>query len=828
MRDDDKSEIENLESEMGMAIHELNTDSEEPILHEGEFEAPFVPLRDVVLFPNMAMPLYVGRERSLLAVKAAVMANEPLIVSAQKDSEVHEPTIQDIYELGTEAIIGQVIKMDDGMNSVLAQGRRRIEILEFTQWKPYIRVRARAIPAVEEYWLEDTETVMSATLNMFERVVTLSHQIPDEVFTFATNIHEPSWLADFIGSTVAMTVQDRQVLLESNDPTERMRKVSHILAREVAVLELEQQIQTKVNEEVDRSHREHFLREQIRVIQGELGEMDVFSQELNELSDLIVQKAMPDDVRAKAEKEMARLASMPPMSPEVGVIRNYLDWILNLPWVERSDDNLDVLNAAQILDEDHYGLDKVKDRILEYIAVRQVAPDSLKTPILCFVGPPGTGKTSLGKSIANALGREFVRISLGGVRDEAEIRGHRRTYIGAMPGRFVKAMRRVGTNNPLVMLDEVDKIGQDFRGDPSSALLEVLDPEQNYAFADHFLELPFDLSQTLFVTTANSLETIPAALRDRMEVIEFSSYLEEEKLQICRNFIIPHQLEQHGLDKVDITFETKALQMLVRQYTYEAGVRNLEREVAAVCRKLARKFAEGKRFSKRITAAKLVDMLGAPRYSERGLREEDEVGIATGVAWTPAGGDTLNVEVNVMKGTGVLTLTGKLGDVMQESAKAALSYTRSQAALFNISDELFAQMDVHIHVPDGAVPKDGPSAGVALVVALVSAFTNRPIRRDIAMTGEITLRGHVLPVGGIREKALAAKRAGITRFMLPHKNEADLAEIPESLREGLEFTPVKHVSDVLNVVLYPPAPPKPKRPRRPQTPPVVPPSSRPV
>lgn len=781
---------------------------------DGLIDCPFLPLRDIVLFPQMVMPLFVGRDRSLAAIQAAVANGENLVVAAQEDSEVFEPTADDIFDTGTEIVIGRALRMPDNTTSVLAQGRRRVEILEFTQWEPYIRVRARRIVEPDN-WQRTTEALMRAVLALFEKVVELNRKLPDDAYTFAMNVDEPGWLADFIASTLEMPVTARQEILETIDPTERLEKISIYLAQQLDVLELEDQIHSKVQQEMDKSQREHFLREQMRVIQGELGEMDVFAQELSELRELLDKKELPPDVRAKAEKEVARLNSMPPMAPEIGIIRTYLDWIVELPWLKKSEDNLDVTHAAEVLDNDHYGLEKVKDRILEYIAVRKIAPDNMRTPILCFVGPPGTGKTSLGQSIARALNREFIRISLGGVRDEAEIRGHRRTYIGALPGRIIQAMRRAGTNNPLFMLDEIDKLGQDFRGDPASALLEVLDPEQNKAFADHYLDLDFDLSNVLFVTTANLLDTIPPALQDRMEVIEFPGYLEEEKMEISRQFVIPRQLDQHGLAKSGLRFDDDALRRLIRQYTYEAGVRNLEREIANICRKVARRVAENKSFNKRVTPKRLEELLGPPRIPQELLREEDEVGVATGVAWTAAGGDILSIEVTLMPGKGSVTLTGQMGEVMQESAQAAYSYTRSQAPILGINEQAFENTDIHVHIPEGAVPKDGPSAGVAMATALISAFTNRPIRRDVGMTGEITLRGRVLPVGGIREKALAARRAGITTFVMPAKNESDLQNIPRRLRQGLKFILVERMHQILDIALLPALqPPKPARGRK--------------
>jgi ATP-dependent Lon protease len=816
MREEDRFEFSQYPEFMGVAMplgEELLEQGLDVDLEDGTIERPFLPLRDLILFPQMVMPLFVGRERSLAAIQAAVANGETLAVAAQEDGEVFDPTEEDIYRVGTEVVIGRTLRMPDSTTSVLAQGRRRIEILEFTQWDPYIRVKLRALRESEE-WQNTTEALMRASLALFEKVVDLNRKLPDEVYAFAINIDEPGWLADFIASTLDIPLSTKQEILETLDPTDRLQKISIILARELDVLEMEDQIHSQVQQEVDKMQREHFLREQMRVIQTELGETDTFTQELAELRESFEQKELPDQVKAKVNKELARLGGMPPMSPEISVVRTYLDWILELPWVEKSDDNLDVGHAAKTLDADHYGLEKVKDRILEYIAVKSIAPDNMRTPILCFVGPPGTGKTSLGQSIAKALNRDFLRVSLGGVRDEAEIRGHRRTYVGALPGRIIHAMRRAGTINPLFMLDEVDKLGQDFRGDPAAALLEVLDPEQNKAFVDHYLDLDFDLSNVLFITTCNILDTVPPALQDRMEIIEFTGYLEEEKLEISHQFLIPRQIKQHGLENAGIRFDDTVLQMLIRQYTYEAGVRNLEREIANVCRKVARRVVEKKRYPKRLTTKQLVEMLGPPRLTQEILGEEDEIGVATGVAWTAAGGDILFVEVTIMPGKGSFTLTGQMGDVMQESAQAALSYTRSLADTLGISAELFENTDVHIHIPEGAVPKDGPSAGAAMATALISAYTNRPIRREVGITGEITLRGRVLAVGGIREKALAARRVGVKTFILPKKNESDLQDIPRKLRQDLEFVIVERMSEILDVILLSPVKKPAKRRKR--------------
>ncbi|MEM7331191.1 MAG: endopeptidase La [Chloroflexota bacterium] len=768
----------------------------------GFIECPFLPLRDIVLYPQMVMPLFIGRERSLAAVREAMKNKQNIIVATQKDSELMDPTEADIYTYGTEVAIGKALKMPDNSTSILAQGRRRIELVEFTQWEPFIRVKAKIVYEPID-WDRNTEASMRAALTLFEKIATYSRSLPEDALTFAINIGEPGWLADFISSTLGIDVNTRQEILETFDPAVRLQKVNVILAKELDVLELEDKIHSQVQQEVEKSQREHFLREQMRVIQGELGEMDVFTQEIHELRSAAEKKVLPLEARARLEKELARLSAMPPMSPEVGIIRNYIDWILSLPWVEDSKDNLDVLNAGKVLDDDHYGLEKVKERILEYIAVKKITPDTMRSPILCFVGPPGTGKTSMGRSIANALGREFVRLSLGGVRDEAEIRGHRRTYIGAMPGRIIQALRRAGTKNPLFMLDEIDKLGNDFRGDPSSALLEVLDPEQNNTFSDHFLELDFDLSNIMFVTTANYMDSIPPALQDRMEVIEFSGYLEEEKLEICRQFLLQRQIEMHGLSNLGIRFEDEAFRTIIQRYTLESGVRNLEREIANVCRKLARSVAENKRFPKKINSKHILSLLGPPRYSKSVLAEDDEIGVATGAAWTAAGGDIMFIEVNLMPGKGGLKLTGQLGEVMQESAHAALTYTRSRAMHWGIDAQRFENTDIHIHLPEGAIPKDGPSAGVALSTALISAFTERPIRRDVSMTGEITLRGRVLPVGGIREKALAARRAGIKTFAMPAKNESDLENIPKKLRQDLKIILVDRVQQVLELALLP-------------------------
>jgi ATP-dependent Lon protease len=783
-----------------------------PREHEDIIERPLLPVRDTVLFPRMVTPLFVGRDRSMKAVEAAQAGNGLLIVVAQRDQELEDPSPGDLYAIGAEVSVARMLRMPDGTTSVLTQGQQRVEILEFTQIEPYYRVRARPVWESVEKPL-NTEALMRAVLAMFEKVIQYNRNLPEDAYVFAMNVDEPGWLADLIASTIELEVPQRQEILETFDPDLRLQRLSILLAKQLDVLVMESEIQTRVQGEVDRSQREYYLREQLKAIQTELGEGDL--QEINELREKIMSKEFPEEVQARVDKEMERLQAMPPQAPEIGIIRTYLDWLIDLPWTETTEDNLDVEHARQVLESCHHGLPKAKERILEYIAVRKLAADKMRAPVLCFVGPPGTGKTSLGKSIAQALGRKFVRVSLGGIRDEAEIRGHRRTYIGALPGRIVQTMRRAGTINPVFMLDEIDKVGADFRGDPSAALLEVLDPEQNFGFSDHYLEVPYNLSKVLFITTCNMLDTIPPALRDRMEVIEFPGYTEEEKLAIAKSFLIPRQLEEHGLEKEQLTFSEQAVRSMIREYTYEAGVRNLEREIANVCRKTARRVAEGKRFRHGVTPALVEKYLGPPQF-DYGLGEEkDQVGVATGVAWTEGGGDLQPVEVTLMEGKGTLTLTGQLGEVMQESAQAAFSYTRSRARELGINQRMFEKMDIHVHAPEGAIQKDGPSAGITIATALISAFTGRPVRRDVAMTGEITLRGRVLPIGGLKEKSLAVHRAGIKVMIVPQKNKKDMVEIPKRVLQDVNFILVEHMDQVLQHALLAAPPARPKAKARP-------------
>lgn len=785
--------------------HETNSD--------GVFEALVLPMRDLVIFPRMVSPIFVDNEAALLTLQTAQERNQTVIGLTQKDPEQDAPKASDFLPVGVEIAVGRLLTMPDGNSSALVQGRRRVQVLEFTRLVPYLKVRARVInePTKTD---KQTQALMRSALNMFERVVELNRSIPEEAHLFALNIQEPGWLADMIVTSLSVSFEERQKLLLISDPKARLERVNELLAEELDVLELEEDIHNKVQSEVDKSQREFYLREQMKAIQTELGEGDIWTRDVNELREKVEQAKLPEEARKTALKEIERLNQMPPMAPEVGIIRSYIEWILELPWSVFTDDNLDVANAAQILDRDHYGLQKAKDRILEYIAVRSLKPKKERQPILCFVGPPGTGKTSLGRSIAEALGRKFVRVSLGGVRDEAEIRGHRRTYVGALPGRIIQTMKKAGSANPLFMLDEIDKLGNDFRGDPSSALLEVLDPEQNNSFSDHYLEIAFDLSKVMFVTTANTLATIPDALLDRLEVIEFPGYIEEEKMTIADRYLIPRQMDENGMTDSGLRLADTALQRIIREYTYEAGVRGLEREIGRVIRKAARLKAEKKEFPKIITPKVVEEFLGPPQFLRSEAERRDEVGVATSLAWTENGGEIMTIEVAVLEGKGSLQMTGQIGEVMQESGQAALTYIKSRAGLFGIELDVFERMDIHVHMPEGAIPKDGPSAGITLATAILSALTGRPIYREVGMTGEITLRGRILPIGGVREKVLAAHRAGLKVVMLPEKNMKDLVDVPKRVRTDLKIIPVEHMDQVLEVALYPEPVMPPPRPRR--------------
>jgi len=766
-------------------------------------ELPLLPRRDEVIFPHLVAQLVVMRQSSIRAIEEALAHDRVIVVVARRDSEAEELTFDDLYSIGTEATIGRHLKMPDGSSALWVHGQRRVRIARLVHDEPFFKAKVVPIEDSTEKPLQ-TVALMRAVLALFEKCTQLSTKIPEDAFIAAMNIEEPGWLADFVASSLELDLPKRQEILETLDPHQRLERVSILLAQELDVLELQSKIHTQVQEEVDKSQREYFLREQLRAIQKELGDVDPLMREMNELKDKINSAGMPEAVMKKAIEEVERLATMPPASPEISVIRTYLDWLVSLPWSKETEDKLDIKQAAKVLDENHYGLTKVKERILEYMAVRKIAQGKMRSPILCFVGAPGTGKTSLGKSIAQALGRNFVRISLGGIRDEAEIRGHRRTYVGALPGRIIQTMRTAQTINPLFMMDEIDKVGMDFRGDPSSALLEVLDPEQNHAFSDHYLDVPYNLSKVMFITTANVLDPILPALRDRMEVIELPGYTEEEKLGIAEHFLVPKQLSEHGLTSDQLRFSTGALRRIIREYTREAGVRNLEREIGNICRKVARLVAEGENPPHLVTSLSLTKYLGPQKFFWGTAEEKDEVGVAMGVARTEMGGEILGVEVTLMEGKGILILTRQLGDVMRESAQAALSYARSKADAFGFDPKLFEKTDIHIHVPAGAVPKDGPSAGITIATALISALLHQPIRKEVAMTGEITLRGRVLPVGGLKDKALAAHRAGIKTFIMPKKNEKDLGDIPVNVRRDLTFVYVQGMDEVLNTALIEP------------------------
>jgi ATP-dependent Lon protease len=761
---------------------------------------PLLPLKGTVIFPHQVQGLGVGRQKSLRALEAAVGGNRLIVLAAQRDDEINDPQPKDIYGVGTVCRILQVGKQPDGVLQVIVEGLVRARLTAFVQEEPYFVVDAAPRPDPGEKSVE-LEALMRGLTSQFERFARLSRSIPPDQVLTVTQAEDPGRMADLVIQHLTLKLEERQQLLEA-DVKPRLERASGILTRELHVLELERKIQNRVRKQMEKSQREYFLKEQMKAIQQELGEADERQVEVGEYRKKIEAANLPEHVKAKAMEELARLEKMPPMVAEAVVVRTYLDWILAVPWSVRTDDRLDIDAARKILDEDHYGLTKAKDRVVEYLAVRKLSPES-RGPILCFVGPPGVGKTSVGKSIARALGRRFVRVSLGGVRDEAEIRGHRRTYVGALPGRIVQGLKTAGSRNPVFMLDEIDKLGMDFRGDPSAALLEALDPEQNHAFSDHYLELALDLSEVMFITTANILETVPPALRDRMEVIRFAGYTEEEKVKIAEQFLIPKQLKANGLKPEQLRFTAEALRLVAREYTREAGVRNLEREIGTICRKVATEVARGKSISERITRANLHVYLGAPKFRFGVAEKEDEVGVATGLVYTEMGGDVVSVEATLMRGDGKLVLTGQLGDVMKESAQAAFSYVRSRARRFGIDDEFHQKTDVHVHVPAGAVPKDGPSAGITMATALASAVTGRPVRRDVAMTGEITLRGRVLPIGGLKEKVLAAHRAGIRTVILPKENEKDLQEIPANVRKQMRIVMVSHMDEVLKEALQP-------------------------
>jgi ATP-dependent Lon protease len=769
---------------------------------------PVLPLRDIVIFPFMIVPLYVSRERSIKAVDAALADNRMILLTAQKRQDDEDPGPDDMFTVGTVALIMRMLKLPDGRIRVLVQGVGRARIKTFEEGHPFLQARIESIqePEPTEKGLE-LEALMRNVKAALEKSANLGKPISPEVIVIATNMEEPGRLADLTASNLDLKVEGAQEILEAIDPVERLRRVHELMAKELEVLAMQQEISSQAKGEMDRSQREFFLRQQLKAIQSELGEGNELAEEIASLKEKAHKAKMPKPVIEEVERQLKKLERMHPDSAETATLRNWLDWMVTLPWGKQTKDNLDLAEAQKILDEDHYGLEKIKERIVEYLAVRKLK-DKMKGPLLCFVGPPGVGKTSLGKSIARALGRKFVRLSLGGVKDEAEIRGHRRTYVGSMPGRIVQGIHQAGSNNPVFMMDEVDKIGADYRGDPSSALLEVLDPEQNNSFRDHYLGVPFDLSNVMFICTANLTDTIQPAFLDRMEVLRLSGYTEDEKVEIAKRHIIPKQLEEHGITPEHLLLTDKALRVIINGYTRESGLRNFEREIASICRKVARKVAEGFIGTIRITPANVFKFLGAPKILPEEILKNDQVGIATGMAWTASGGDVMFIEATAFKGKGRLTLTGSLGDVMKESAQAALSFARTRARQYGIKEDFFATHDLHVHVPEGAIPKDGPSAGITIATAMISVFLNRPVRRAVAMTGEITLRGNVLPIGGLKEKMLAARRAGITVVLVPKLNKKDLDEIAPHLKRGLEFHLVDEVDDVLRLALIPPLEPR--------------------
>ncbi|HEU4403119.1 MAG TPA: endopeptidase La [Candidatus Polarisedimenticolia bacterium] len=766
-------------------------------------ELPVLPLRDIVVYPFIIVPLSVSRERSIKAVDRALSENRMILLVSQKDSNVEDPSDKDLFPIGTVGVIMRMLKLPDGRIRVLVQGVCRARVDEFSRKEPFLQARVtRIVEPTAEGSLEQ-EALMRSVKKSLEKSASLGKAISSEVMVIAGNLEDPGRLADLVASNLDLKIEDAQMVLKLVEPVARLKRVHELLNKEIELLNMQQEINTHAREEIDKSQREYFLRQQMKAIQNELGEGNDLAEEVEAFRDKARKAKMPKKVHEEVERQVNKLERMHPDSAETATVRNYLDWMVNLPWSIQTKDNLDLKKAQEILDEDHYGLENIKERILEYLAVRKLKK-KMRGPILCFVGPPGVGKTSLGRSIARALGRKFVRISLGGIRDEAEIRGHRRTYVGSMPGRIVQGISQGGSNNPVFMLDEVDKIGADYRGDPSSALLEVLDPEQNYSFRDHYLNVPFDLSNVMFVATANLLDPIQPAFRDRMEVISLSGYTEEEKVEIANRHLIPKQIEENGLTPDRVTFNDKAVQTIIQKYTREAGLRNLEREIAKACRKLARRVAEGQDGPYKINPGMAESLLGVPRVTPEMALVSNQVGVATGLAWTAAGGEILFVEATTMPGKGRLILTGHLGTVMKESAQAALSYARSKCSDFGINVNAFGEMDVHVHVPEGAIPKDGPSAGITMATAIISVLTNRPVKRSVAMTGEITLRGNVLPIGGVKEKVLAARRATIDTVILPEANRKNLEEIPKLFRKGLKFVFVSDVTEVFAVALTDP------------------------
>lgn len=758
---------------------------------------PVLPVRDIIVFPFMVLPLFVGREKSIAGIEAALARDRLVLVVAQQDATKEMPETGDLYEVGTVAMVMRMLKQPDGGVKILVQGLGKARLNGLNAEAPYLSAEVEPLSdrSLDRISLE-TEAMMRAIRSQLSQAVDLGLSLPEEVPSIVETMNDPGNLADLVASHIGLDLPEAQKILEMTDPLERLQEVEQFLARELEVLTVQDRIQSLAREEMGRTQREYILREQMRAIQSELGESEARIEEIRELRQKMSEAGLSKEARKECDKQLKRLETMPPEAAEYSMLRSYIDWLVDLPWSRQSRDRLDLKKARRVLDEDHFDLEQVKERILEYLAVRKLKKE-MKGPILCFVGPPGVGKTSLGKSIARTMGRQFVRISLGGLRDEAEIRGHRRTYIGALPGRIIQGIKQAGTRNPVFMIDELDKVGTDFRGDPSAALLEVLDPEQNHAFSDHYLNLPFDLSNVLFIATANMMDTIPAALRDRMEVIRLAGYSAEEKQKIAERYLVPRQISENGLKAKDIHLSRQAVMKIITEYTSEAGLRNLEREIGSICRKVARRKAEGNKSPARITAGSVPGYIGPPVFLPEEKRSEDEIGVATGLAWTQTGGEVLYVEASTMKGKGELTLTGQLGEVMKESARAALSYARSHARELEIDEDIFDTLSIHVHVPAGAIPKDGPSAGVTIATALISALSQKPVRKDVAMTGEITLRGKVLPVGGIKEKVLAALRSEIKTMILPNRSTGELEKIPARLRRKIRFVAASTMSEVL-------------------------------
>ncbi len=761
---------------------------------------PLLPLRDIIVFPHMVVPLFVGRRRSIKSLEEATQKQGPIFLSSQKDAKTNEPTENDIYQVGTLGHVVQMLKLPDGTVKVLIEGKKRAKIARFLAHPDFFLVEVDEIAEVAEKNTE-ADALVREVHATFENYVKLKKKIPPEMVVTVSSIDDPARLSDTIVAHLGIKLDDRQKLLETINPVERLEKVLGHMRAEIEILEVERRIRSRVKKQMERSQKEYYLNEQMRAIQKELGEKDEFKNEIQEIEEKIKQKKLSTEAKDKVEKELKKLKMMSPMSAEATVVRNYIDWILGVPWNEYTDDKLDINDAEKVLDEDHYGLEKVKQRILEYLAVQSLV-GKMKGPILCLVGPPGVGKTSLGRSIARATGRKFVRVSLGGVRDEAEIRGHRRTYIGALPGKILQSMKKAGSSNPVFLMDEVDKMSTDFRGDPSSALLEVLDPEQNFAFNDHYMDVDYDLSKVMFITTANTLDSIPRPLQDRMEIIRIAGYTELEKLNIAKKYLVGKQKEANGLSGGNIFFTDNAILGVIRHHTREAGVRNLDREIASICRKVAVEVVKTDRNAKiHVGAKSLHKYLGSPKYRHGRAEVEHKIGIATGLAWTEMGGELLSTEVTIMPGKGQLMITGKLGDVMQESAKAAMSYVRSRAVELGLARDFYQKIDVHLHVPEGAIPKDGPSAGITMATSLVSALTRIPVSHDIAMTGEITLRGRVLPIGGLKEKVLAAHRGDIKTILIPEENEKDIEDIPATILKTVDLVLVSHMDEVLKKAL---------------------------